>query len=115
MYDGDVSESDLRIALGMVALAAVSAFVVWFAAKDDQRPTPRDYTGKFRRPDGRIVHVARMRDGKLMVASDTQPPVDLGNVDGRELLRWEKLATSPDGDRGGKSLGRVQDRIAGTD
>lgn len=62
-----------------------------------KRPKPEGYVGRFRRSDGRVVHVARLKDGKLMVASDTQPPRDLGSVDGRELIRWTKLATTPDG------------------
>ena len=62
-----------------------------------KRPRPDNYVGKFRRPDGTIVHVARMPSGRLWAASDTQPPQEIGYVAGRELVGWRKLSTTPDG------------------
>lgn len=62
-----------------------------------RRPKPDGYVGLFRRSDGRVVHVARVR-GRLMVVSDEPPavrPSDLGGTTGRELFGWEKLASSP--------------------
>lgn len=77
------------------ALGTVISWVGLFAWPSD-RPRPDGYVGRFRRPDGTEVHVGRV-GGNLMVVSDTQPPIDLGNVSGRDLLHWEKLASTPDG------------------
>jgi hypothetical protein len=60
------------------------------------RAKPEGYIGRFRRPDGTVVHVARLETRNLMVISDDQPPQDLGTVTGPELAHWEKVATTPD-------------------
>jgi hypothetical protein len=80
-----------------VLVVATAIPLLLIATMASHRPKPEGYVGKFRRPDGSVVHVARLGDARLTVVSDTQPPEDLGNVDGRELTRWQKLATEPDG------------------
>ncbi len=63
------------------------------------RPKPEGYVGRFRRPDGLEVHVARV-NGRLMVIQDTEDgelPLNLGNVSGRDLLKWHKVSSTPDG------------------
>lgn len=83
-------------ALGIVlALLAIYAWREILTRR--ARPKPEGYVGKFRRADGSVVHVARMASGRLWAASDTQPPENLGYVEGRDLMRWQKLATTPDG------------------
>lgn len=82
----------------------VAAVIQYFNRRSHPtRSKPEGYVGKFRRPDGEIVHVARLKDGKLTVASEPAEPGEpsrfLGTIDGRELMSWHKLATTPDGDR----------------
>jgi hypothetical protein len=63
------------------------------------RATPDGYVGRFRRPGGDEVHVARV-NGRLMLISQEPPgvePRDLGDVDGREMMTWQRLGTRPDG------------------
>ncbi len=70
-----------------------------------QRPRPRGYVGRFRKPDGEVVHVCRLPSGDFYVLKDSNKPpwasernpVDLGLVSGREIVTWEKLADTPDG------------------
>lgn len=71
----------------------------WLIIKPHIRRKPDGYVGRFRHPNGQVVHVARV-NGELMVISDENPgiqPRDLGNVTGRDLAQWLKLATTPDG------------------
>jgi hypothetical protein len=92
-------QSGVAVASWLTAgMMAVTAFaVIWWMWRPARRAKPEGYVGKFQRPDGTVVHVARLRDARLTVVSDTQPPQDLGNVEGRELTHWQKLATEPDG------------------
>lgn len=69
----------------------------WYIIRRSAHPKPEGYLGKFRRSDGTTVHVARMASGRLWVASDTQPPEEIGYVNGRELAQWQKLSNAPDG------------------
>ena len=58
------------------------------------------YSGRFCRPDGLIVHLVRLPSGRLMMVSEEKPGVqarDLGTATAAEVLTWEKLSTSPDG------------------
>jgi hypothetical protein len=92
-----------------VAQGIVGAWVVlgvpvglYVVVKQHVRPKPEGYVGRYRRPTGDVVHVIRT-NGRLMVASEERPgirPRDLGNVNGRELLRWDLLGRSPDGHEG---------------
>lgn len=81
--------------------AGVLAFYLWWIFWHRYwRPKPDGYVGRFKGPDGSIVHVLRLV-GEFMVISEEKPgvmPRDLGNVSGRTLMRWEKLSSSPDGD-----------------
>lgn len=106
--------------IGILYLAASAIALFWLAIWPAIRPRPKPtgYAGKYRRPDGRVVHVGRLPNGTLMVASEEAPgvmPRDLGTVTGRELVTWTKLAGSPDGDRGSEPLGRIQDRVSGAE
>jgi cobalamin synthase len=95
---GEPANSTIRWWVLLFWLVVVTP-VAWFFVLRHRnvRAKPEGYVGKFRRTDGEIVHVARLPGGTLMVASETQPPQDLGSVSGPELARWEKLATEPDG------------------
>lgn len=58
------------------------------------------YLGRFRRLDGSEVHLCRLPSGRLMIVSQERPGVqarDIGTATAAEVLTWEKLATSPDG------------------
>lgn len=80
-------------------LGSLAAFVYFVFIRRHVRRKPDGYVGRFRQPDGRVVHVARV-EGQLMVISEEPPgvlPKNLGNVSGRELLRWHKLSSTPDG------------------
>jgi hypothetical protein len=58
---------------------------------------PEEYVGLFRHPDGSTVHVMRV-EGRLFVYTDERPgvvPDLLGEVTGRDLVRWEKIAADP--------------------
>ena len=86
-------------------VAIIYALVLFFGFLDKyfpiKRKKPDGYVGRFKRPDGSVVHVARV-GGDLVVASEEPPgvfPKDLGNVSGRDLMKWKKLATTPDGRR----------------
>lgn len=64
------------------------------------RSKPEGYIGRFRMPSGEEVHVARMPDRTLLVISEETAgvtPRSLGTVSGPELVKWEKLSTTPDG------------------
>jgi hypothetical protein len=79
-----------------VAVTSVGTALRWLLM--GRAPRPDGYVGRFRRPDGVVVHVARVK-GRLMMASvvpEGVMPVDLGDVNGKELLGWERLATTPD-------------------
>lgn len=82
--------------LGAIWLLVVTP-LAWFFVLRHKNPDekPAGYVGRFRRADGTTVHVARLPNNTLMVASDTQPPEDLGTVSGRELARWRKVGTEP--------------------
>ena len=80
----------------VLGLAVTPIALAWVIFGKFKRPKPDGYVGRYRRADGSEVHVARV-NGRLMVASGDQPPRDLGDVSGRDLLRWERLATTPDG------------------
>lgn len=88
----------------LLALAYAFGPVVYFLAfYQGQRTKPAGYVGRFQRPDGEVVHVARLEDGTLMVISEEAAgvtPRDLGTVSGRDLARWHKLASTPDGQDG---------------
>lgn len=75
--------------------------LAWLLERLPYAPRPKlpDYIGRFKRPQGDEVHVARV-NGELMVIKDTKPgelPLDLGNISGRELATWQKQSTTPDG------------------
>lgn len=72
----------------------------WAVIKPHIRLKPSGYIGTFRRPDGRIVHVARMPSGTLWATSDEPPGKEsmvIGYLTGRELTTYHKLSSSPDG------------------
>lgn len=87
----------LAVCIGIYELAFHAVGLIERFTGKRHRPKPDNYVGKFRQPDGTIIHIARMASGRLWAASDTQPPVEVGYVDGRDVARWEKLATTPDG------------------
>lgn len=78
------------------AWLASSPIWLWFVLRQPRRKRPDGYVGKFKRPDGVVIHVARMESGKLWAASDTQPPEEIGYVNGRDVMRWERLGVEPD-------------------
>jgi hypothetical protein len=83
----------------VIALAvgsALTTFAVWFWPAN--RSKPDGYVGRFRRPDGVVVHVIRHAGGLMVATEEPQGKKarDLGNVSGRELARWEKLGSAPD-------------------
>jgi hypothetical protein len=80
----------------LVVITLLSCWAV-LTDKNPPRSKPDGYVGKFRRADGTVIHVARMPSGRLWAASDTQPPVEVGYVEGRDVARWQKLAGEPDG------------------
>ena len=82
-----------------IAVLTPATILYFFVIQPLRRPKPEGYVGRFRRPDDEVVHVARVH-GRLMVISEEAPgvmPRALGDVDGRALMRWHRLATSPDG------------------
>lgn len=78
----------------------VPASLYWAFFIDHHRSKPDNYVGKFQRPDGSIVHVARMPSGELWACTDEPPgvmPKPIGYVSGREVIQWHKLSSTPDG------------------
>lgn len=81
--------------LGLVGPFILAA--LWDHYRRAPRLSPRGYIGRFKRPDGVVVHIGRLPSGLYAMASDEQPPRDLGRVKGRDFVTWVKLAHTPDG------------------
>jgi hypothetical protein len=83
-----------------VGIVTPASIIYAFFIHKVKRRTPAGYIGKYRRPDGLVVHVSRFPGGQLYAMTDEAPgvqPRDLGYVDGREITRWTKLSATPDG------------------
>jgi hypothetical protein len=97
--------SSSEMVTALLVFFAGGMLTLWSADKLDhwlprqRRQKPPGYIGKFRRPDGSLVHVARLPDHQVMVVSEAEPgmqPRDLGTVTGPELAHWEKVGVTPD-------------------
>lgn len=92
--------SDPYVWLMILLYGIITPFCFYWVVIRRRRSKPEGYVGKFRRRDGRIVHVMRDESGRLWAASEEAPgvmPEHLGYVNGREISQWHKLATTPDG------------------
>lgn len=82
----------------VVYLGVITPLSFWyFVLRRHPLRKPDGYVGVFERPDGSVVHVVRF-SGKLTIVSRERPgtfPKDLGEVSGRDLLKWRKLASDP--------------------